>query len=142
MFVEETSLWIKTLPKVVVQDDRFIYNFVQLHFFFDNCVYSKELSDGSYIYMSLYMDDMLIIANNMIEIKDLKTLLETKFEIKILGAIKKILGMEIWRDQKAGLLFLCQQSYLEKVLQSFHWDPSKPIELLWQHTLNLIEIVY
>ena len=88
------------------------------------------------------MDDMLIIANNMIEIKDLKTLLETKFEIKILGAIKKILGMEIWRDQKAGLLFLCQQSYLEKVLQSFHWDPSKPIELLWQHTLNLIEIVY
>nr|GEV72701.1 retrovirus-related Pol polyprotein from transposon TNT 1-94 [Tanacetum cinerariifolium] len=59
---------------------------------FDNYVYSKKVSEDSYVYLMLYVDDMLIAAKNMAVINDLKALLKSEFEIKDLGAAKKILG--------------------------------------------------
>lgn len=47
--------------------------------------------------------------------------------MKDLGAVKKILGMEIIRDKKCGTLFLSQKSYLEKDLKRFSMENSKPI---------------
>ena len=65
---------------------------------YDNCVYHKELFYGSFIYLLLYVDDMLIDCKNMSKINRLKTQLQREFEMKNLGAGKKILGMEIHRD--------------------------------------------
>ena len=39
---------------------------------FDHCVYFKALSDGSFIYLLLYVDDMLIAASDIAEIDRLK----------------------------------------------------------------------
>nr|GFB12057.1 retrovirus-related Pol polyprotein from transposon TNT 1-94 [Tanacetum cinerariifolium] len=86
---------------------------------FDNCVYSKKVSGDSYVYLLLYVDDMLIAAKNMAVINDLKALLKSKFEMKDLGAAKKILGMEICHDRKAGRLWVSQEKCIEKVLQAF-----------------------
>ena len=55
----------------------------------------------------------------MVKIKKLKQLLSDEFEMKDLSAAKKILGMEIHRDQYAGKLYLSQNKYLEKVLDQF-----------------------
>jgi ATP-binding cassette subfamily B (MDR/TAP) protein 1 len=82
---------------------------------YDSCVYIKYVN-GSHIYLLLYVDDMLIAAKSGKEITTLKKLLSSEFDMKDLGAAKKILGMEITRDRKAGLLFLSQLSYIEKVL--------------------------
>ena len=64
---------------------------------FNSCVYIK-LIDGSPIYLLLYVDDMLIVAKSNKEIITLKKLLSSEFEMKDLGAAKKILGIEITRD--------------------------------------------
>ncbi|XP_070040351.1 uncharacterized protein [Nicotiana tomentosiformis] len=53
--------------------------------------------------------------------------LESEFEMKDLGAAKKILGMEIKRDRKANRLFLTQKKYLEKVLERFGMKDVKPV---------------
>lgn len=90
-------------------------------------MYHKKLEDGSYIYLLLYVDDMLIAAKNMSDIHALKKQLGDEFEMKDLGAAKKILGMEIVRDRKAGKLTLSQRSYLEKVLQRFNMEDAKPV---------------
>ncbi|RVW92548.1 Retrovirus-related Pol polyprotein from transposon TNT 1-94 [Vitis vinifera] len=101
---------------------------------YDSCVYFKTLPDGSFIYLLLYVDDMLIAAKNRAEINKLKQLLSSEFEMKDLGAAKKILGMEIWRDRDAGLLYVSQQKYIEKLMQAFHMDHSKPVSTpLAQH---------
>mgnify|MGYP001545691585 CR=1 FL=1 len=94
---------------------------------FDNCVYSKELSPDSYIYMLIYVDDMLIATKDMSGINYLKATLNNKFEMKDLGAAKKIMEMEIQRDRKVGRLCISQQKYIENVLQSFNCDQSKPV---------------
>ncbi|RVW57769.1 Retrovirus-related Pol polyprotein from transposon TNT 1-94 [Vitis vinifera] len=101
---------------------------------YDSCVYFKTLPDGSFIYLLLYVDDMLIVDKNRAEINKLKQLLSSEFEMKDLGAAKKILGMEIWRDRDAGLLYVSQQKYIEKLMQAFHMDHSKPVSTpLAQH---------
>jgi len=65
---------------------------------YDCCVYFKKLSSEKFIYLLLYVDDMLIAASNMEEIIRLKEQLGSTFEMKDLGAAKRILGMEISRD--------------------------------------------
>nr|GEW37174.1 retrovirus-related Pol polyprotein from transposon TNT 1-94 [Tanacetum cinerariifolium] len=66
-------------------------------------------------------------AKNMAVINDLKALLKSKFEMKDLGTAKKILGMEIWRDRKIRRLWVSQEKYIEKVLQAFFVNQSKPV---------------
>ena len=65
---------------------------------YDCCVYVKMLDDGSYIFLLLYVDDMLITAKSICEVDKLKALLRKEFDMKDLGIAKKILGMEIRRD--------------------------------------------
>ena len=62
---------------------------------YDSCVYHRKLNDGSFIYLFLYIDDMLIAAKHMYEVDKLKSQLKQEFEMKDLGATKKILGMKI-----------------------------------------------
>jgi Reverse transcriptase (RNA-dependent DNA polymerase) len=52
------------------------------------------------------VDDILIAATNMGAINKLKEQLGMAFEMKDLGAAKKILGMKIIRDRSNRKLFL------------------------------------
>ena len=73
---------------------------------FDSCVYFKQCNNESFLYLLLYVDDMLIAAKSKEEIRIVKAQLNNEFEMKGLGASKKILGMEILRDRVAGRLSL------------------------------------
>ena len=62
---------------------------------YDNYVYFKELVNGSFIYLLLYVNDMLIAAKDMSKIDRLKSQLSNEFEMKDLGANRKILSVKI-----------------------------------------------
>ena len=62
----------------------------------NHCIYTKE-EGGSFIYVSLYVEDMLLIGNNMDTIKEVKNKLSSKFNTNDLGVAKFILGMDIKR---------------------------------------------
>ena len=47
------------------------------------------------------MDDILIVTKDKEEIRRVEAQLSKEFEMKDLGAIKKILGMKILRDRHA-----------------------------------------
>ncbi|KAG8473481.1 hypothetical protein CXB51_035654 [Gossypium anomalum] len=93
----------------------------------DNCVYFKKNSNGSFVYLLLYVDDMLIAAKDKGDIRKVKAQLSEEFEMKDLGPAKKILGMEILRDRKASKLYLSQKGYIEKVLCRFNMQSAKPV---------------
>uniref|UniRef100_A0A2N9G8M7 CCHC-type domain-containing protein n=1 Tax=Fagus sylvatica TaxID=28930 RepID=A0A2N9G8M7_FAGSY len=59
--------------------------------------------------------------------RQLKSLLHKEFEMKDLGAAKKILGMEIRRDRGARKLWLSQKNYIRKVLEKFSMLDAKPV---------------
>ncbi|GKA61462.1 retrovirus-related pol polyprotein from transposon TNT 1-94 [Tanacetum coccineum] len=87
----------------------------------------KVAPTWSLIYLLLYVDDMLVAAKDMEEIKKLKILLNTEFDMKDLGATRKILGIKIIRDQKHGKLFLSQKSYIEKIISRFGMSSAKSV---------------
>ncbi|KAL7001863.1 hypothetical protein U1Q18_052394 [Sarracenia purpurea var. burkii] len=94
---------------------------------YDCCVYVRSLDDGSYIFLLLYVDDMLIAAKSMVEINRLKKLLGKEFDMKDLGAARKILGIEIRRDRPAGKLWVSQKDYVRKVLERFSMADAKQV---------------
>jgi len=66
------------------------------------CVYYNKLPGGEYVYLLLYVDDMLVAFRSRSVIDKLKKGLSSKFEMKILGKAKKVLDMKIKRDWKSG----------------------------------------
>ena len=55
---------------------------------YDCCVYVKSLDDdSSFIFLLLYVDDMLIATKSMVEVNKLKSLLSKEFNMKDLGAV-------------------------------------------------------
>ena len=80
---------------------------------------------------------MLIAAKSMSEVNKLKSLLSKEFDMKDLGATKKILGMEIHKDRTSGRLWLSQHSYVEKVLERFNMDNTKPVSTLLANPFRL-----
>jgi len=53
---------------------------------YDCGVYVKSLDDSSFIFLLLYVDDMLIVAKNLDDVVGLKDLLNQEFDMKDLGA--------------------------------------------------------
>nr|GEU55403.1 retrovirus-related Pol polyprotein from transposon TNT 1-94 [Tanacetum cinerariifolium] len=100
---------------------------VFLHGYLKEEIYVEQPEDGSFLYLVLYVDDMLIDAPNKDQIRELKDQLSNEFDMKDLGAAKRILGMEIQRDKKIGKLTLSQTDYILKVLKKFNTSSCKPI---------------
>lgn len=65
---------------------------------YDCLVNVRSLDDSSFNFLLLFVHDMLIAANHLHDVNKLKIKLGKEFDIKNLGAAKKILGMEIHRD--------------------------------------------
>ncbi|KAK8948464.1 hypothetical protein KSP39_PZI005002 [Platanthera zijinensis] len=89
---------------------------------YDHCACFKKLATGEFIYLLLYVDDMLIAASSQSEIDRMKRQLSKQFEMKELAEARKILGMEICRDKEAGKIWLTQRAYIEKMLKMFGID--------------------
>ena len=115
------ALWIKAITEAVVQA------FWQLmrgkrntwsHY--DPCVYYNKLPGGKYIYLLLYVNDILITSKSRSAIDKLKKDLSFEYEIKDLGEAKKVLSMEIEWDWKSCTVSLIQKEYLNKILQKFN----------------------
>ncbi|GJZ65761.1 retrovirus-related pol polyprotein from transposon TNT 1-94 [Tanacetum coccineum] len=75
---------------------------------YDSYVYYRSYAPGEYIYLLLYVDDMPIACKSKAEIGSTKSLLKKEFAMKELGEAKKILGMEIVRDQSRKILRVSQ----------------------------------
>ncbi|TXG68420.1 hypothetical protein EZV62_003355 [Acer yangbiense] len=82
------------------------------------------------VFLLLYVDDMLIASSDITEIRKLKGQLSMEFEMKDLGAAKRILGMNISRDRRNNSLFVSQEDYIQKVLRRFGMTDSKVENLM------------
>ena len=108
---------------------------------YDSYVYFKKNHEGYFMYLFLYIDNILFAARDKEEIKKVKAQLSVKLKMKDVGEAKKILGIEIMRDKKADLLYLSQMEYIEKVLQRFNIHNCKyistPLALHFKHSTLL-----
>ncbi|GJT74846.1 retrotransposon protein, putative, ty1-copia subclass [Tanacetum coccineum] len=100
------------------------------------CVYVK--ASGSYVtFLILYVDDILIMGNNIPMLQDVKSYLGRCFAMKDLGEAAYILGIKIYRDRSKRLIGLCQSAYIEKILKRFYMENSKRGTIQMQEKLKL-----
>ena len=92
----------------------------------DHCVYVKRAGD-QFVILTLYVDDMLLIGNNMKMVKSVKNLLAKKFDMKDLRPANFILGMQITRDREKRKLWLGQEKYIKEILKKFNMMDCKPV---------------
>jgi hypothetical protein len=85
----------------------------------NHCVYVKR-SEGSFIILSLYVDDILLAGNDKEFIKTIKEWLPSTFEMKDMGEASFVLGVKILKDRSRKLLSLSQETYIGKVFEWFH----------------------
>ena len=82
------------------------------------CVY-KKFSGSHVAFLALYVDDILLIGNDITSLHVVKTWLGKSFSIKDLGDASYILGIRIYRDRPRRLIGLSQSTYIDKVLHHF-----------------------
>ncbi|GJV08819.1 retrotransposon protein, putative, ty1-copia subclass [Tanacetum coccineum] len=88
------------------------------------CVYRKA-SGSNVVFLILYVDDILIMGNNIPRLKEVKDYLGKCFSMKDLGEAAYILGIKIYRDRSKRLIGLSQSAYIDKILKKFNMHNSK-----------------
>ncbi|KAL0416139.1 UNVERIFIED_CONTAM: Retrovirus-related Pol polyprotein from transposon TNT 1-94 [Sesamum latifolium] len=97
----------------------------------------QKISGSSVAYLLLYVDDILLIGNDVKMLGDIKAWLSTQFSMKDMGEASYILGIKIYRDRSRRMLGLTQSSYIEKVLKRFKMEHSKRGVLPMRHGIKL-----
>ena len=88
------------------------------------CVY-KLRRDKYVVFLVLYVEDILLMGDNIKFLTDVKDWLATQFKMKDLGNANYVLGIKILKDRKNRVLALSQATYIDKVLTRFSMQNSK-----------------
>ena len=100
------------------------------------CVY-KKVSGSTVVFLVLYVDDILLMGNDIPTLQSVKTWLGSCFSMKDLGEATYVLGIRIYRDRSKRLLGLSQSTYIDKVLKRFSMEESKRGFLPMAHGVSL-----
>ena len=92
----------------------------------DPCLYIRHNSSGIII-IALYVDDLLIVGSIHKEIINIKRELSKHFEMKDLGQVTSMLGIEVCRNRKERKIFLSQSQYASTVLQKYGMHSCNPV---------------
>ncbi|GJV15870.1 putative RNA-directed DNA polymerase [Tanacetum coccineum] len=102
----------------------------------ESCIYVK-ISGSIVVFLVLYVDDILLIGNDIPTLQSVKDWLGKCFAMKDLGDAAYILGIKIYRDRSKRLIGLSQDTYLDKILKRFKMDNSKKGNLPLHHGIKI-----
>ncbi|KAJ9561546.1 hypothetical protein OSB04_006706 [Centaurea solstitialis] len=99
---------------------------------FEPCVYTK-FSGSIVTFLVLYVDDILLIGNDIPTLQSVKSWLSKCFQMKDLGEAAYILGIKLYKNRSKRLIGLSQSTYIDKVRKKFRMDESKKGYIPMQH---------
>ncbi|GJU25310.1 retrotransposon protein, putative, ty1-copia subclass [Tanacetum coccineum] len=102
----------------------------------ESYIYVK-VSGSVVVFLVLYVDDILLIGNDIPTLQSVKDWLRKCFAIKDLGDAAYILGIKIYRDRLKRLIGLSQDTYLDKILKRFKMENSKKGNLPLHHGIKI-----
>ncbi|KAA0032042.1 gag/pol protein [Cucumis melo var. makuwa] len=93
----------------MVQPERFIQKGQEQKNVDEPCVY-KRIINSTVAFLVLYVDDILLIGNDVGHLTDIKEWLPMQFQMKDLGNAQYVLGIQIVRNRKNKTLTMTQTS--------------------------------
>ncbi|KAL0300434.1 UNVERIFIED_CONTAM: Copia protein [Sesamum calycinum] len=117
-FIKEEIYMDQPVGFISIREEQKSYDFVKNEF--DPCIY-KKVSGSSVVFLVLYVDDILLIENEVKMLGDTKAWLTMQSSMKDLGDAFYILDikiyLKIYRDRSRRILGMTQVSYIKKVLK-------------------------
>ena len=92
----------------------------------DPCVFIRKEEDTLTI-IGVHVDDLMILAQNISEMKRVKDSLKLQFKMKDMGELHYYVGVCIIHDMENKEVHLHQGQYIEKVLKKFGQTEAKPV---------------
>ncbi|GJS78240.1 retrotransposon protein, putative, ty1-copia subclass [Tanacetum coccineum] len=102
----------------------------------ESCIYFK-VSRSVIVFLVLYVNDILLIGNDIPTLQSVKGWLGKCFAMKDLGDASYILGIKIYRDRLKCLIGLSQDTYLDKILKRFKMENSRKENLPLHHGIKV-----
>ena len=90
----------------------------------DHTMFTRHSEDGKRTILIVYVDDIILTGDNLVEIERLKKVLATEFEVKDLGELRYFLGMEVARSKKG--ISVSQRKYVLDLLEETGMLGCKP----------------
>ncbi|KAA0064149.1 gag/pol protein [Cucumis melo var. makuwa] len=105
----------------------------------DSCFEGKmtKIINSIVAFLVLYVDDILLIGNDVGHLTDIKKWLATQFQMKDLGNAQYVLGIQIIRNRKNKTLAISQTSYINEMLLRYKMQNSKKGLLLYRYEIHL-----
>lgn len=92
----------------------------------DYSLYVKQYN-GQFVYLLLYVDDLLLAGTDIECVNETKDLLKKHFCMKDLGIAKYFLGISIEQNIINGILKINQKTFLKQILQKINMSDCKSV---------------
>ena len=83
---------------------------------------------GKAFYILVYVDDLVLAADDFGEFQAFKEEMSSKFTMTDLGELRYYLGLHVVRDRERRALLLHQRKYIEETLELFGMAECKPVK--------------
>ena len=118
---QASRLWYQKIDSALIR-----HGFHKMHA--DQCMYYwSDDSNSTIIWLTIYVDDLLIASNSLMKLNQFKERLSLTFAMKDMGEAHFILGIQIERDRQRRTLTISQRQYIQSVLERFGMADSKAI---------------
>jgi len=104
----------------------------------DPCLFIRQEPNNQQSYLSIYVDDIILISPSPKIIKSIHSQLTKHYQIKDLGELHHYLGMLITRNRSTRTLTLSQEQYIKTLGERYHMDGSRPISTPMEPGLSLL----
>src|SRR5262245_56900321 len=116
--------WFDRFTKVIKQQ-----GYKQGHS--DHTMFIHIDGNGKKTILIVYVDDIILTGDNIVEIERLKRIMASEFEVKDLGQVRYFLGMEIARSTKG--ISVSQRKYVLDLLTETGMLGCKPSDTPIEH---------
>ena len=83
------------------------------------CHHHKRGDSNIDMILISYVDDLLLLGEDLSKIEDIKCQLGSLYQMKDLGPTSSYLGIQITRDQNTQAIWINQQAYIDNALKRF-----------------------
>ena len=103
----------------------------------DASIYIQRKVDNTFLILTVYVDDCILVSNQLTFILNIKTLLQQEIDMSDEGELHFTLGNAIIRNKSEGWTFIHQQKYLISKLTEYNMLDSKSISTPMESGIRL-----
>ena len=103
----------------------------------DYCLFVRKEADGTFSYVLVWVDDIIVAGVNDEIIDAIKSMLKENFKMDDRDTLHWFLGMRILRSE--NMITKDQERYIESVLEQFNMSDCKPMATPGEVNLKLVK---